>query len=143
MNDRTTELEYVPRELFDVHLQNIRDRANSDKELSDEKFDKLQMILEKNLAEYKTLMERNSAEFRAMVEKNSAEFKTMIAEVNGRIDVLDEKLEHTTDTLTVAIGGLEKRMDDMQQSMSLWLTVFGILAAVVPIAVAVVQGFMK
>ena len=37
----------------------------ADKKLTDEKFDKFQMILEKNLAEY----------------------KTMIIEVNGRIDV--------------------------------------------------------
>ena len=105
MTERTTtELEYVPRELFDMHLQSIRERANSDKEISDEKFDKFQMILEKNLAEY----------------------KTMITEVNGRIDVLEEKLEHTTDTLTVAINGvnsridsLEKRIDDVHQSLSL------------------------
>ena len=129
MTERTTtELEYVPRELFDMHLQSIRERANSDKEISDEKFDKFQMILEKNLAEY----------------------KTMITEVNGRIDVLEEKLEHTTDTLTVAINGvnsridsLEKRIDDVHQSLSLWLGIMGFLIAVVPIAVAVVQSFIK
>ncbi len=112
--------DYVPRELFDIHLQNIRERASSEKELTDERFEKLQAIMEKNLAEY----------------------KVMIKEVNGRIDVLDEKLEHVTDTLTVAISGLNERIDDIHQSQTLWFTLFGILIAVVPIAVAVVQNFI-
>ena len=130
--------DYVPRELFDIHLQNIRERASSEKELTDERFEKLQAIMEKNLAEYKVMMK----------------------EVNGRIDVLDEKIEHmaknldekiehVTDTLTVAINGLgermdglEKRIDDVHQSQALWFTLFGVLVAVVPIAVAVVQSFI-
>lgn len=100
----------------------------ADKKLTDEKFDKFQMILEKNLAEY----------------------KTMIIEVNGRIDVLSEKLEHTTDSLTIAILDLDKRIDtmdkridDIRQTQNLWFSIFGIIATVVPIAVVVIQSFAK
>ena len=93
----------------------------ADKKLTDEKFEKFQMILEKNLAEY----------------------KTMIIEVNGRIDVLSEKLEHTTDSLTIAILDLDKRIDDIRQTQNLWFSIFGIIATVVPIAVVVIQSFAK
>ena len=103
----TSETEYVPRELFDMQIENIKERINSDKELNNERMEKLHAVMEKNFA------------------------------------LLDEKIEHVTDTLTTAINGLDKRIDDMHQSQTLWFTVFGILVAVVPIAVAVVQSFIK
>ena len=106
-----TEIEYVPRDLFDIHLQNIRDRENSDKELNEERFDKLQTIMEKNFA------------------------------------LLNEKLEHVTDTLTVAINDTNTRIDDIHASQNKWFTVFGILftaaAVITPIAVAIVQHVLK
>ena len=71
-------------------------------------------------------------------------------EVNGRIDVLSEKLEHTTDSLTIAILDLDKRIDtmdkridDIRQTQNLWFSIFGIIATVVPIAVVVIQSFAK
>ena len=57
--------------------------------------------------------------------------------------LLDEKLEHVTDTLTVAFNSLDKRIDDVRQSQNLWFTVFGIIFAVVPIAVVIVQSVLK
>ncbi|MBQ7069495.1 MAG: hypothetical protein IJM82_10065 [Synergistaceae bacterium] len=123
-----TASEFVTRELFDTQIQSIKDKIEADKKLTDEKFEKFQMILEKNLAEY----------------------KTMIIEVNGRIDVLSEKLEHTTDSLTIAILDLDKRIDtmdkridDIRQTQNLWFSIFGIIATVVPIAVVVIQSFAK
>lgn len=123
-----TASEFVTRELFDTQIQSIKDKIEADKKLTDEKFDKFQMILEKNLAEY----------------------KTMIIEVNGRIDVLSEKLEHTTDSLTIAILDLDKRIDtmdkridDIRQTQNLWFSIFGIIATVVPIAVVVIQSFAR
>ena len=65
MNSNDTVItEYVPKELFDVHIQNIRDKASSDEKLSDacflaldklldERFNRLQAVVEKNLAEFK------------------------------------------------------------------------------------------
>ena len=121
MSSTAADTEYVTRELFDLQIKHIEERANLDRELTNERMDKLQAVMEKNFAT-----------------------------VNGRIDVIEEKLEHVTDTLTVAINGvdkriddLDKRIDDIHQSQTLWFTVFGILIAVVPIAVAVVQSFLK
>ena len=138
MEARALENEYVPQNIFDLHIQNIKERATSDRELFDERFEKLQAIMEKNLSEYKAIA----------------------SEINGKIEVLnekiennkvyfDEKIEHVTDTLTVAINDTNtriddtnKRIDDMNASQNKWFMLFGILMTVVPIAVAIIQSFV-
>lgn len=116
-----TETEYVPRELFDIHLQSIRDRANSDKEVSDERLEKFQAVMEKNFAT-----------------------------LQGQINVLSEKIDHVADTLGVAIDGtnnridnVEKRIDDLHHSHNIWFAILGFFAAAVPVAIAIVQYIMS
>ena len=46
MEARALENEYVPQNIFDLHIQNIKERATSDRELFDERFEKLQAISE-------------------------------------------------------------------------------------------------
>ena len=106
--------EYVTRELFDITIQNVKEKAEMDKELLNARIDTLQAVMEKNFA------------------------------------LLDEKLEHVTDTLTVAYSGhdrrlddFDKRIDDIMKSQSLWFTVFGIIFAVATIIVPVLQNFLK
>ena len=132
MEARTTESIYVPRELFDVHIQGIKERADSDKELTSEKIDKLQAVIEKNFAELNSSIIRLDEKFQ------------------GQINVLNEKIDHTVDTLTVAIDGtntridgLEKRIDDLHNSHNKWFTVFSVIFGVTAIAVAVIQVFTK
>lgn len=45
-------------------------------------------------------------------------------------------------SLGVRMDGFDKRLDDLHQSQNRWFTLLGILVAAVPIAVALVQGFM-
>ena len=99
--------EYVTRELFDITIQNVKEKAEMDKELLNARIDTLQAVMEKNFA------------------------------------LLDEKLEHVTDTLTVAYAGHDKRIDDIMKSQSLWFTVFGIIFAIATIVVPVLQNFLK
>jgi len=77
--------------------------------------------------------------------------KEDVSTIKGDIKTLNERLDHTVDTLTVAINavdarvdGLEKhfdkRFDDMSQYQNKWFTLLGILVAVVPIAVALIQN---
>ena len=146
MEARQLETEYVPRNIFDLHLQNIRDNAKSEKELSDEKFEKFQAILEKNLAEYRVML----GEVKAEVNGIRTELKSEIGDVQAEISKIraeqanmklyfEEKIEHVTDTLTVAITDLDKRIDDMHQNHNKWFTVFGVLFAGLSIVLAVMQ----
>ena len=102
------------------------------KELTSEKIDKLQAIIEKNFVELNSSIIRLDEKFQ------------------GQISVLNEKIEHAVDTLTVAINGtntridgLEKRIDDLHNSHNKWFTVFSVIFGVTAIAVAVIQVFTK
>ena len=92
MEAREINTEYVPQNIFDLHIQNLRERAISEKELSDEKFDKFQAIIEKNLAEYKILIGDLKSELKADIAsvknellENRSELKNEFLEVKNEM----------------------------------------------------------
>lgn len=106
MNDNTIITEYVPKELFDIHIQNIRDKNASDEKLTDARF----LALEK-------LLDERFNRLQAVVEKNLAEHKAVAAKTEGRIDTLTERIEHAIDTLSVAISNNNQRLDDFKNEI--------------------------
>ena len=132
----TIENEYVSQKIFDLRLDNIEYRANTDRERVDDRIEKNQAVVDKNMAEVK-----------AMFAEIQAEIKLVDQKVDLKIDRLDEKFTILIQGTNERIDGLEKRFDDMKESQNKWFTVFGILftaaAIVAPVAVAVVQHFMN
>ena len=58
MENREMVIDYVPQREFDIYIQNIKERADSDKELTAERFDKFQAVMEKNFSEMKAEIKR-------------------------------------------------------------------------------------
>ena len=112
MDNRTVNIEYVPQREFDIYIQNIRERADSDKELTAERFDK----------------------FEAVVDKK-------ISELSGEVKRLDVKIDKVEDFLSTAIAGVVDRLDDIKEYQNKWFTVFGILFTVITVAFSVVAFF--
>jgi len=113
------ETEYVSQKIFDLQLDNLKNRSDLERERVDDRLEKNQAIADKNMAEVKAMF---------------AEIRAEINEVRG--DVKELRSE---------VRGLEKRFDDMKEYQNKWFTVFGILfaaAIVAPVATAVVQHFM-
>ncbi|MBQ6737436.1 MAG: hypothetical protein IJQ57_00200 [Synergistaceae bacterium] len=156
MEAREINTEYVPQNIFDLHIQNLRERAISEKELSDEKFDKFQAIIEKNLAEYKILIGDLKSELKADIAsvKNELsetrnELKNEILEVrnemtselsntNGRIDMLEEKIDHLTDSLVIMNDNVNQRIDDSKTKTGIYIAVGAVVVAVLQIAITVI-----
>ena len=126
------EVEYVPQKVFDLQIDDIKYRTNTERERTDDKLDKIQ----------------------AVMEKNFAEMKTMFIEVHSEIKRIEAKIDKVEDTLNLAIMGthdridaLEKRFDDMKEYQNKWFSLFGILftaaAILAPVAVAIVQKVVK
>ena len=130
--------EYVPKELFDVHIQNIREKANSDEKLTEARISSLERLLDERFNR-----------LQAVVEKNLAEYQTIAAKTDGRIDTLSERIEHAIDTLTVAISNNNQRLDDfkeeLEQKQTVSATRIGIFTALfigsVQVVVSVVLHF--
>ena len=121
----TLENEYVSQKIFDLHLRNMRERANFDKEITDERLDK----------------------FQAIMEKNFAEIRAEINDIRGEINEVRSDIKSDIKVLNTEIRAMNDRFDDMKESQNKWFTVFGILftveTIVAPVAVAVVQHFMN
>ncbi|MBQ9566238.1 MAG: hypothetical protein IJU98_11695 [Synergistaceae bacterium] len=95
----------------------------------------------------KDTLDAHMKRIETLISLNMAEQKAMNERLEGKVKVLEERLDHAVDTLTVAINrndvrmdGFEKRLDDMKHSQKIWFTLLSILVAVVPIAVALIQS---
>ena len=118
------ETEYVSQKIFDLQLKNVRERAEFNKEVVDERLDR-------NMAEVKAMF----AEIRSEINSFRSEMRAEISDIRGEIKILHTEIKATND-----------RFDDMKEYQNKWFTVFGILftaaAIIAPVAVAVVQHFM-
>ena len=107
INNETVVSEFVPKELFDIHIQNIRDKAASDEKFTDARFQALEKLLDERFNR-----------LQAVVEKNLAEHKAVAAKTEGRIDTLNERIEHAIDTLSIAISNNNQRLDDLRDEIA-------------------------
>ena len=120
-----TETEYVPRELFDIHLQSIRERANSDKELGDERLEKFQAVMEKNFAtlqgQINVLSEKIDHVSNTTNEKIDHVSDTLSTKIDRVESTLNEKIDYVADTLSTKIERVEstinKRIDGLEETV--------------------------
>ncbi|MBR1486095.1 MAG: hypothetical protein IJ597_02435 [Synergistaceae bacterium] len=122
LTESETTINYVPRELFD------------------EREAKNQAVMDKNMADIRN------------------EIKTLNITLNARMDVLNMridgveaslsmKIDNVEESLSTMMAGLINRFEDMKEHQNKWFTVFGILftgaAIIAPVAVAIVQHYLK
>ena len=113
--------EYITKGELDMRMgfsdQRTELLITSMKEVLNERLDKMQAVVEKNLAEHKSI---------------ASEIRSEIRELAGESRVLTARLD-----------SVEKRIDDMHASQSKWFTLFGVLITAVPIVIAVIQHFAR
>ena len=129
------ETEYVSQKIFDLQLDNIKYRADTEKERVDDKLEKNQAVIDKNMAEVK-----------AMFSEIHSEIKNIRSEFRSEINSVRSELKSDIRVLYTELKATNERFDDLKESQNKWFTVFGILftaaAIIAPVAVAVVQHFM-
>ncbi|MBQ9566273.1 MAG: apolipoprotein A1/A4/E family protein [Synergistaceae bacterium] len=141
-------------ERHSADLKAMDERHSGDLKAMDERHSgDLKAMDERYSGELKAMDERLTGKIEALDERLTGKIEALDERLTGKIKALDERLDHAVDTLTVAINavdarvdGLEKqfnkRFDDMGQTQNKWFMLLGILVAVVPIAVALIQGAM-
>ena len=136
----TAEILYVPRDLFD------------------EREEKNQAVADRNMAEVRAMFAEIRGEMKSLRADMKNEINTVNITLNAKIDGLDTKIdsvdkkidmktEALEDAFSMSFLGLEKRLDDMKDYQNKWFTLFGILftaaAIIAPVAVALIQKFVK
>ena len=110
------DVEYVPQKLFDIHLQNMRERADADKELTAERLDKFEAVIERKISEL------------------TSEVRAMNVTINTRIDKTDAVLDNT-------VTSLIERINDVKDAQNKWFTVFGVSLSLLTVAFTVLAFF--
>lgn len=136
MSEVTTD--YVPKDVFELHIQSLREKSTSDEKLNDARIKTVERLLDERMDTMLALMEKYLADYRAVSAKT-----------DGKIDVINAKLEHAVDSLTIAINGNEKRLEDFKQefqakqssSFARWGIWTALFVGAVQVAVAVLLHF--
>ena len=151
------ETEYVSQKIFDLQLDNIKYRAETDRERVDNRLEKNQAVIYKNMAEVKNMfselrneMKNVRNELRSEINNINGELRNEIKsvrnELRSEINNVRNELKSDIKLLDAKIEATNERFDDLKESQNKWFTVFGILftaaAIISPVAVAVVQHFM-
>jgi len=126
MNGTAAEIEYVPREVFNVHLQSIA---------------------EKNELERK--IDALDAKFTRKFDALDSKIDRTKLELQGQINVLAERIDGVKaeiNTLSERVGSLEThvdaRLNDISNSNNKWLAFIAVLVTVVaPIITIIAQKF--
>ena len=136
--------EFITRSEFDTFTRDITERIEANEQLSDLRTQKIISIISDSMTEINSAVSKLAENTRHNFDLLNERINTMnerisltnshIAATNERIDHLekffDEKIEHVTDTLTVAINSVNQRIDDLQNTQSKSLAKWGIGVAV-------------
>ena len=136
--------EFITRSEFDTFTHDITERIEANEQLSDLRTQKIISIISDSMTEINSAVSKLAENTRHNFDLLNERINTMnerisltnshIAATNERIDHLekffDEKIEHVTDTLTVAINSVNQRIDDLQNTQSKSLAKWGIGVAV-------------
>ena len=113
-------MEYVPREVFNVHLQQLADRHEIERKI-DAKLD------------------RTKIELQGQINALDKKIDSVKAELTEKINGLDAKLTAKIDgvdaKLTGKIDNLDKRLDDIDKNQNKWFAIFGIALAFITVAI--------
>ncbi|MBR2207220.1 MAG: hypothetical protein IJ859_00250 [Synergistaceae bacterium] len=141
MPETTQQLAYIPMIFPDADFS--RSEINSLPLI--QSIDKSVKELNQNFYEQK----QETAKMFASVDKDIADLKRDVGILKNDVTELKTALVETRaelkgdiNTLSARADGIDKRLDDMNNSQNKWFMVLGFLVAAVPIAVAVVQNFI-
>ncbi len=133
MSTAIHEIEYLPREVFDVHLQSIAEKSDLERRIDalDAKFTRKFDALDSKINKVELTL-------------NEKLDKTKI-ELQGQINVLSEKIDGVDAKLTAKIDGLDQRIESLDKSQNKWFAIFGLaltfLTITIPFITIAAQKF--
>ena len=91
------------------------------------------------ISSVKEVLNERIDKMQAIMEKNVSNMKAEISDVRSDVKVLSSQVN----SIEKQIDGINRHIDDMHQSQTKWFTLLGVLVAIVPIAIVIVQSFTK
>ena len=122
---------FVTKDVFDIHVRSMRDRADSEEKLSDAKFERLEALIAGSIAEQRAIARETGNSIKVINDR--------LGHVEKNLDKLNEKFERMQDDISELKANdkaLTARLDTQQTKFGWYLTVFGLI---ITVAVAAIQ----
>ena len=123
MNGATAEIEYVPREVFNVHLQSIAEKNELER-----KIDVLDAKFTRNFDALNSKIDKVEATLNDKLDKTKIELQ-------GQINVLAERIDGVEAKLTAKIEGLDKSIESLDKNQNKWFAIFGLALTFITVAI--------
>ena len=135
----------VSQNVFDLQIRHLRERADSDEKLSSARFDRIEALLGKTLAEIKMDNAQLRSELKGEIKVMDEHFERKFDVLNERIGRVEKDLKTTRgDTVSLKaiasemrgdIKALNARLDTQQTKFGWYLTIFGLVITVIVAAI--------
>ena len=122
---------FVTKDVFDLHVRSMRDRADSEEKLSDAKFERLEALIAGSIAEQRAIARETGNSIKVINDR--------LGHVEKNLDKLNERVERMQDDISELKANdtaLTARLDTQQTKFGWYLTVFGLI---ITVAVAAIQ----
>ena len=126
-------------------MNGVDDKQYVTIELHDAQLERLEALIERNLARQEAIaanMRAEIAELKGDIKEGIAELKGDIKELHARIDGVEKKVDARIDGVMDAIALTNTRIDDLQTKQSKSLTKWGIIIAVIVGVVQVITSIV-
>ena len=135
MEARVIEKDYISKNIFDLHMQNMKEKAKSDEKMNDMRFTSLEKMVSDNFDKLQTTIEGVYEKLGAKIEIQNERLNSL----EGQQAKINEKLEKVVDAekeITGDVKALNATVSTLQTKIGWWITLLGIFVGV---ALAVFQ----
>jgi len=126
--------DFITKDVFNIHVKSMRDRADSEEKLSDARFDRLEALIAGSLVEQKAMAKETASSIKAIDERLGRvekHIERIEENFNGKI----ERLQNDVSELKGETKALSARLDTQQTKFGWYLTIFGLIITVVIAAI--------
>ncbi|MBR1486622.1 MAG: DUF4164 family protein [Synergistaceae bacterium] len=166
--ERLIEMQYVPRDLFDIQLQHINERYSSEEKMTELRFDRFQASMERKFESFENRVDKRisglekridgvearlnnkidsvETKLNSRIDKVEADLKETRAELKGDINALNQKIDAVAKNVINLEASVNARFDEIDKNQNKWFAIFGIaltfITVAIPLITIIAQKFL-
>ena len=129
MEARVIDKDYISKNIFDLHMQNMKEKAKSDEKMNDMRFTSLEKMVSDNFDKIQTTIEGVYEKLGAKIEIQNERLNSL----EGQQAKMNERIEKVVDTEKEIAGdvkALNAIVSTLQTKTGWWITLLGIFVGI-------------
>ena len=137
------ETEYIRKDVFDIHVKNLRERDDSDERVADIRFEHMARMMDDRFDRMQNLIEESVAVLGERIDRVEQNVNRRMDRLEKKVDDLGQDVDNLRDEVSDIRGDVKAnsaRLDALQIRFGWQLTLLGVLVAAV---IAIVQRLWR